>query len=53
MLENFGGSIERVGHVAVRPVISRVARASACSSCDRFVIGERFPAVPRVASTKS
>ena len=53
MLENFDGSIERVGHVAVRAIVSCVARASARSSCYRFVVGERFPVVPRVAPAKS
>ena len=52
MLENFNGSIERIGHVALCPVVSDVALASSRSACDRFVEGERLASVAWIASTE-
>src|SRR6202035_2222025 len=53
MLEYLRRSIERVGHVALCPIISWVARASPRPSGNRFVICEGCAPVPRVAPAKT
>jgi N-methylhydantoinase B len=46
------GLMRSIRVIAPTGTISWVARASACSACNRFVIGERFATAPCIASPK-